>query len=332
MALYEILSLDNIRIESDAENYNYNSFILSQDDKVIHTFFFKNTFASEIGTNVTQRLYKYPFFYRSMKDFSILHLEGIHKYAVNSTQFITIFCFSLWFIKDNSVSLFISVTGTETKCYTVQSSQVYTSSFGLTGDTRFSLDEINRAIEISDRLNLLTTTQHHFGYQEIPARLNSSNISPDYFLDYNSTDRISRAIQFLTLARTQPHLHTKISLYVPIYECLFSGDESSEVSHKVSERAAFYLGDNVTERTSIYDLLKSTYNLRSRYLHGQTLDTKKSKKYDTLDKLRKLSTDIDSLTRRLMTKVIMQDSEIFLQEDDKLNKHFKDLIFSWKNS
>ena len=73
-------------------------------------------------------------------------------------------------------------------------------------------------------------------------------------------------------------------MYIAALETLFSKD-GSELSHKVAERVAFYLGGIKNEKMYTYRKVKGAYDVRSKYIHGSKLD----KKHSTTEKLIDLS-------------------------------------------
>lgn len=109
----------------------------------------------------------------------------------------------------------------------------------------------------------------------------------------------------------------KIANYTASFECLFTTD-NEDVARKVTERVTSYLGDE-TERALNLKSVKSAYNVRSSYVHGQPLKNKEKEK----DFLTGLSKRIDDLARRVISKVIKQDSEIFLKPRRGLRTYFE---------
>ena len=97
----------------------------------------------------------------------------------------------------------------------------------------------------------------------------------------------------------------------------------TEISHKVAERLALYLGSDNEERMNYFKLTKKAYAVRSSYIHGQNLQKKLE-----IKNLSDLSNDMDQLIRKLMSKIIMLDSEIFLKNETILNSYFDNLILS----
>ena len=106
-----------------------------------------------------------------------------------------------------------------------------------------------------------------------------------------------------------------------IYECLFTTD-TSEITHKMAERVAYYSSSEREDRVDIFKLIKEAYSVRSRFFHGKESDEK-----TTLLKLNEMLKRLDSLTRHILTKVILEDSETFLKKDHELEVYFLPLCF-----
>ena len=90
-----------------------------------------------------------------------------------------------------------------------------------------------------------------------------------------------------------------------------------QVTHKVSERVAFFLSDIATERVAICQKIKTAYNHRSKFFHG--------------DRLKNISSeiffDIDDIVRKTMVKALTEKSDIFMGTREQLNQYFLDLVF-----
>jgi len=130
---------------------------------------------------------------------------------------------------------------------------------------------------------------------------------------------------FLSLARGSSFLPLKISSYIEIFETLFTTD-NSEVSHKVSERLAFYIGGSGDDKYKNFKIMKTAYGIRSKFVHGQKLD----KSIQSIDDLIAISTRMDQIVRLLLTKIIVEDSFVFLQDDNTLNQYLSNMIFDKK--
>lgn len=59
------------------------------------------------------------------------------------------------------------------------------------------------------------------------------------------------------------------------FEALYLKGVKGELAFRLAARAATHLGNNAKERTSIFDLLKKVYDLRSEIVHGEITDLSK---------------------------------------------------------
>ncbi|NBA86073.1 hypothetical protein GVN16_09890 [Emticicia sp. CRIBPO] len=133
-----------------------------------------------------------------------------------------------------------------------------------------------------------------------------------------SKSRLYLAIKFLDLSRSQFDIFMRISILIVMFECIFTTD-NSEVSHKVSERIAYFIGENKTDRIRVFDLVKLGYDVRSKVFHGGT------PKYGE-DQVYSLSDRLDNLARQIMRKLIIEQENF--KSQDSITTYFKDLIFS----
>jgi hypothetical protein len=114
-------------------------------------------------------------------------------------------------------------------------------------------------------------------------RFFSKGVSEDYILPESAhalggektpsiptVDLGSRFAAFLSYTRRTPDPAMRIALTCSALESIFSTG-SSELTHRVSERVAFMLGDNPSSRKSIYNLVKKLYSIRSAFLHGDSI-------------------------------------------------------------
>jgi hypothetical protein len=125
----------------------------------------------------------------------------------------------------------------------------------------------------------------------------------NYHVQTNSTDlrlflekgyaRSGRALQFLDSARSSPNLAFRISHSCSALEALFSTD-SMELSHKLSERIAFFLGALGYAKIEVFRNMKAAYGIRSKLTHGDTLHKK------TVDGLPEVSAICDQYLRAII--------------------------------
>lgn len=88
--------------------------------------------------------------------------------------------------------------------------------------------------------------------------------------------RMGRFLYLLQGARGHHDLGLKTGFYMTALEALFS-TSSSELSHKLSERVAYFLASAAGERKDLYQHLKRAYTLRSTVFHGDHPSKKQRK-------------------------------------------------------
>jgi len=317
----------NFLIDKSVKNFQIDDFVISTDRDILFKLFGETEFISKAGLNSIPILEKYPYFvsigeadhYLSNTD--ILTEDRLSEKKLELLQF---FIFCLWFIRDNSANSDHLYTYVLEKKLVFSRTRtiVFSNSNGEYVDTQFSINDINTAKDICYRLFELRTTEIKKEKEDEVKDYNKIKTGDFNYILYSSQNRIDRAILFLTLARSNSYLPLKISFYIAIYEALFT-TENTEVSHKVTERATFFLGGDFETKLKNFKIIKTAYNIRSKFVHGQQLDKKKIK---TKEDLICLSNQIDTLTRDLLNKIIKTDSNIFLLDDEKLNEWFNQLI------
>ncbi len=153
---------------------------------------------------------------------------------------------------------------------------------------------------------------------------NTAVMTPSYSTQKYTHNRIFRAMLTLRSARKEAFLPIRISYYVMVLECLFNTGKD-EITHKISERTAQYLGGSISNKQDIFKKVKEAYNIRSKFVHGQTL----SKSEHTYEKLVKTSEIIDSFLREILKRVFRDKKrfDFFLQDNTKLDKYFNEILF-----
>ena len=140
--------------------------------------------------------------------------------------------------------------------------------------------------------------------------------------------RTGRAIKFVSSARTSPNLAFKIAHYCSALETLFATD-TSELSHKLSERTAFFLGNLGYNRHEVFKNIKRAYDVRSKLTHGDILTDNRIKE------LPEISEIVDDYLRKIFLAILSDNNfqSIFDSDNQKLNgqkidEYFYQMIFS----
>ncbi|MCD9015704.1 HEPN domain-containing protein [Parachryseolinea silvisoli] len=265
--------------------------------------------------------------------------EAFKYYKVADTRALSLFLSNyldgilsfLWFIKDNSIGAGCLLIEDQIKFDApdnymhIEDRQIRNSmASGIYQPMTFTKEEIDRAYEIYQRAKELMPNHILDRHIHIETPNPIANKNPLHAVDYNRFSRIERSLQFLTIARSFSFLPHKIAFYMAIYECLFSSD-NAEIAHKVAYRASCYLGGKKEDKIANYEILKDAYNLRSQYIHGASLSKGILDKYKGIDMI---CVGVDTLTRQILTKVVMEDYEKFLLKKEGIDDWYSSLIFT----
>jgi hypothetical protein len=137
---------------------------------------------------------------------------------------------------------------------------------------------------------------------------------------YKGSRRLVRFNYFLAAARAEAEPAVRISLYMTCFEILFSSD-AAELTHKLSERIAFFLSNESTERREIFLKMKRAYSIRSKIVHGATL----SKKDEA--EIASVAADIDNVLRDVFRKILADDTLIEQFEKADCEEFYTSLVF-----
>lgn len=306
-------------------------FTLSNINKELENDFLTKGIQDGLGGVAVHLFRTHPFFYLNthyeLEDG--LSNEEAHEVVKDNVllyqAILSNFVIFLWFVKDNccKVNPLYAIL-IEQKRLIVHTSeyQISTAEGDYKIDTEFTAKELELAIDIYGKFNEL------FNHQMIslvpegeqtPA-IFKRNVSP---FEYQKTNRVERAVNFLLSARTTRNLATKIAFYMCIYEALFSGIEKGEIAHQIAERTALYIGAHGVDRRKIYSLIKTAYGIRSSFFHGQLIKQSETE-------LKEISKQVDDYTRKILLSVMQNDAEAFLQKPQELEKSFLELILSDK--
>lgn len=325
-------------LNKESSEFKIGPITLSNDEQIITDSFSDENFINLFGKAVLHNVLNnasFGFYLTSVTNYEHDSFKS-QEFKTKCAQGINIvnnFLFYLWFIKDCScqlISLFANIESIESVI--IPSSRFYTLSDGTCLPETFSLEELKFAQSIIEKNKEITTkdiSKIKKQQSEIKLGFNAPDSSPN---SYNEGTRIDRALMFLDNARSTSFIPMKIAMYSSILECLFSTGDTGEINHKISERCAFYLGGSQQEKIKNFNIVKKAYSIRSKLLHGDKIPVDKAKNESTNNILNtqiEISAEIDKLTRKVLTKVILEDSDKFLQKD--MSKFYEELLFFTKN-
>ncbi len=234
-------------------------------------------------------------------------METLNSCLAMGQGFIT----SLWLIKDSSVNLdtgFLIVQGQPGEFHSNRRAVHFGAANGDDDvPQEFTRDELKAAGSyFAQRMD---EAEHIKGDEQIGP--------------FKGSTRLQRALYWLEAARGQAHLPVRIALYCTCLETMLSTD-TFEVTHKVAERTAVFLGTTLEEKLEIFGQVKEAYNGRSSSIHGDVLRHK-----STSENLRSISVQSDELVRRAMRKVLENDDlkRTFAADKEQVDAYFAQLIF-----
>ncbi|KLA22289.1 HEPN domain-containing protein [Bacillus cereus] len=295
---------------------------LSNSLATFNRFFNNEAFTHAIGFLEFESLQNSIYMYQSgglkqlQETFKSHSIKGeANYYYINSfLRKIDIFMVALWLVKDHSVNIetgFI-VTGTNKNVYSVTSSNtafLSSKSNGLINDTMFTIEEINEAIQYYKLL-----------HPEINPNIGNQIADGPYKV---KSLRVPRAFYFLQAARHETDVPVKIMKYCTILECLFTTGRD-EITHKISERFARLMSEQLEQREYYFSLVKKSYAIRSTVIHGQSMSEKRYA--DAFE----LAIELDNAIRELLLKIILNSDfeKKFEQNEEDLERWFRKLILS----
>lgn len=232
------------------------------------------------------------------------------------------FLFCLWLIRDNSLNAslgFVFSVNTEGKDVGSSNSRsaLYTCANGCRRSVEFSRAELVEARDLYERF------QHIGKGKKRPFSLNPvEQVEPTgRVMSADAVPALWRASYFVDSARDCSDLAVKVAHYTTCLEVLFSTD-SSEISYKLAERVALFLGDTFEERKRLFDRVKRLYSVRSKVVHGDVFSEKKTKSVGAI------SQDADDLLRRVMRRILVSEElcELFEGTPESKEEYFVDLV------
>lgn len=174
------------------------------------------------------------------------------------------------------------------------------------GTVKFSMEELERWTELNNRVEGYLHEKDSMGF---PSMMDKG------------FSRFGRALQFVNSARHSSNITIRISQYCTALETLFTTD-TAELSHKLSERVAFFLGQAGFNRVDVFKTVKAAYGVRSKTTHGDTLNQKQ------IEDLSRISGQSDEYLRTIMN-LILSDEDTLAMFDGKnegIEAYFEELI------
>lgn len=229
--------------------------------------------------------------------------------------------FDLWKVKDNNIYIRDGFFLLYDKCtkniyinarsYTYSLSEVTTRADLTEIETVFSKTELtefytNQQVKVHDLLNITNIDETESG-----------SVPYEYLFNkkYNAT-KLQKANYYISFSRTSIRYEEKILYYVSALECLMG--TTTEIAHQVSERVAFILGSSLEDRMDLYSLIKKSYNIRSKVIHGDGY------KNNLVESIKDITHKLDDILRKL----IVDHEDLFILSDRDFDRIIQEKIFS----
>ncbi len=163
--------------------------------------------------------------------------------------------------------------------------------------------------EILSALRMVPSTNRYLQGESGPTMLASSSV------------RFQRFTYFINTVRGADDVAMKIAGYISAIESMVTAS-SSELTHQVAERVAFYLESAGEARLLLYKQMKAAYGLRSRVVHGGGFSDKKHQE------IRDTSMFLDGICRRIFHKYVINEKDISAKIEQDVDTTFLNLIFT----
>lgn len=207
---------------------------------------------------------------------------------------VQIFLMYLWLVKDNAVNIELGFS--EFPFHSALGSHINSNfravrcsnAAGGEDETSFLEDELREARDLFLK---------HFDPNEVVELKPLARTMP------SELNRIERVMYFLQIARGASDLGLKITFYGTCFEALFCTD-ASEISHKLSERLAYFCASDPASRIEVFRTAKKAYEIRSKTIHGDTIRSSLAGQAPAL------SAACDDLLRRSLSR-ILHDDELY---------------------
>ena len=265
----------------------------------------------------------YPIFKKNMGPFSydeFTTTPGVHYIAAgeinakgevrdkvgNSLKFFFLreiqnFIYELWIVRDNNVYIrdgFLLLYDKNIEdgyLYKASVSAIISKSDLSEGTTKFTPSELDLVIQ---------------GWS--PYEIDEDEYNIDKWKNPNDivfrkrddvTPKI-RGFYNVVAANSSSLLPMKILFYCAALEALFSYEKTDEISHKIAERVALFIGKNTEDKISIFSQVKKAYSIRSRVIHGSYF------KDNELNGLGEVSKNLDNILRTVYTSPKLDELDL----------------------
>lgn len=210
---------------------------------------------------------------------------------------------SLWFVKDNCCfcnQYFLELVADQQVGITYKDVMTSNATDEFSWIS-FSAEELHRHNDLFFKIKIQQVAigaRHQPDFDSLFSAEGGIIASPTNKVVYDHP-RFYRALFFLNMVRKNGSAITKITFFMMLYECLFTSDARS-IAKKIRERAATLLGGAGKAKKVFKELIFKAYDIRSRNVHGDTIDLPP-------EKIREIVSALDRYTREVLLKLIYSD-------------------------
>ena len=140
------------------------------------------------------------------------------------------------------------------------------------------------------------------------------------------TNRIVRALSFFKIASEEELGIMKFVNNAIALECIFSTSQG-ELTYKLRQRIAWFLGKSVSERIVISDKIKDILKIRGIILHGEKLGSQKKL-------FNGISIDLETYLVQALTKILKSKKLINIfrstKDHNRINSYFDHIVLNKK--
>lgn len=196
-----------------------------------------------------------------------------------------------WLVKDNAIGCELA------HCHLNNKGQDFWTSNGLYS----TLSKANGDALMHTTFNALEINQWRDVSFELRSHLHDRGFSMSQSPVSKKSTRFDRFLNFVTSSRKTPYPSLKIAQICSALESLFS-TSTGELTHRLSERVAHFLGGSSKDMEARYQFMKKAYGIRSQVTHGSHI------KQADIDASLSISQGLQDICREIVF-VILRDSK-----------------------
>lgn len=218
-----------------------------------------------------------------------------------------------WLVQDNAIGCELA------HCNLKNDGQDYWTSNGLYS----TLSKANGEALVSTTFTASQIEQWRDVSLELRSHLHDKGFTIFQSPVSKKSTRFDRFLSFITSARKTRYPSLKIAQICSALESLFS-TSTGELTHRLSERVAHFLGGSAEEMEVTYQFMKKAYAIRSQVTHGSHI-----KQSDT-DVSPSISEGLQDICKEIVFKVLRDQTkqEVVYGSNELIEDYFRKQLFA----